>query len=146
MAQLGSGREFGHEYEPEPQPQNQGVRRSLEDEIAAQMAREEEEAGILGPDVHDDPSWSEESAERFDGPTDESLEQAGEVEFLQELIRQAAGEKGMDVQVFNAKDFYPSLPKYFIAPMELTAMVVHEIITVDEARNYLRDQGIDLRG
>ncbi len=118
---LGSARDFGHEIEPEPQPERQGVLRDINAEIAAQMAEEE------------DLAFEEKGETEILGPTEEELQEAAEVEFLQELINQAGAG-------------YGRAPQYYLSPMDVAAFVVHEIITVDEARNYLRDQGIDLRG
>lgn len=123
---LGSPGDFGPrpEFVDHGDPEGENLRR-IEDIIAA------EEAEILGPeaDVDETPAEEPEEAE------DMVLEPIS-VEELQNLILGPG----------NGPQQYAFERQYVIMPQELVLMVVHEIIDRDEARHYLRAQGIELFG
>lgn len=122
---LGSGADFGHQFESQPEPESQGNLKRLEDLLA------QEEMDNLGPEADADEATAEAPE---DNAEDVALEPIS-VEELQSLILGAGGSQPM----YSAREYY-------MAPEQLVVLVHHEIIDRDEARNYLRSQGIELFG
>ena len=131
---LGSAGDFGHQFDPNELPgepeQTDNIKR-LEDLLAA----EEAEAQILGPEDDEAPDALDESDEQFADSGDAEVS----VEELQRLILGASGQD-------RDSTSYVLQREYYMAPEQLVVLVHHEIISVDEARNYLRSQGIELFG
>lgn len=136
---LGSPGDFGQrpEFVDHGEPEGENIKR-LEDLIDDDMNNLGPEADDA-PDVHDDPSWSEESAARFgEAAEDEAVELVPiSVEELQSMIL------GPNKPAESYSGF---VREYYMAPEQLVVLVHHEIIDRDEARNYLRSQGVELFG
>lgn len=125
---LGSGADFGHQFESQPEPESQGNLKRLEDLLA------QEEMDNLGPEADVDETPAEEPEENAESMALEPIS----VEELQSLILGAGQNK--------AGDPYSLVREYYMAPEQLVVLVHHEIIDRDEARNYLRSQGVELFG
>lgn len=115
---LGSPGEFDPAYKPpvEAQPENpDGPIRRIEDEIEDQ----------------DSETPTTEELEKWNVSEDPDLSESPDVEALQELILGAA---------LQGRE-----PEYVLFPEHIAMFVHHDIMDKDEARDYLRSRGINLR-
>lgn len=119
---LGSPGEFDPNWKPaeEAQPANPDARpRDIHEEIAAQNEE------IAEPTADELESWPvSDAGDHVEGDDDR-------LTALQSLILGAAGER-------------PE-PEYVLFPEHLALFVHHEIMDKDEARDYLRSRGINVR-
>lgn len=120
---LGSPGEFDPNFrnpEPEPQPENPGNIRRIEDEL------EQQDMESLGPETP-----TSDDIEEWPVSEDPEFQDDSQVQALQELILGAA---------LQRKE-----TEYVLYPEHLAMFVHHEIMEKDEARDYLRSRGINLR-
>lgn len=125
MAQLGSPGEFDPTWRPniDPAPANPDAEgRDIAAEIAAQEAAAQAEAEVTSDDID---SWPV--------TDDEEHQDDDRLSALQALILGANGQGG------------PVASEYLLFPEHLALFVHHEIMSSDEARDYLRSRGINLR-
>lgn len=127
---LGSPGDFGQrpDFVDHGEPQGENLRR-LEDLL------EQEDPENLGPEADVEETAADEATDEGE---DVALEPIS-VEELQSMILGAGQSKDPYTGVALYRDYY-------MAPEQLVVLVHHEIIDRDEARNYLRSQGIELFG
>lgn len=121
---LGSPGEFDPSWKPgeTPEPENPDARpRDINEEIAAQNEE------VAEPTADDLETWP------VTGEDDEEHSEDERLTALQSLILGAAG------------DVAGREPEYVLFPEHLALFVHHDIIEKDEARDYLKSRGINLR-